>query len=804
MAKSKSKAMRLMCLVMAAIMTAGVVSGCADSKDSSSSKADSKVDSKVESKADDSTPQIDPETGEEIVQMKLPSAVMSTDIDFIVVAKADAELTQEIKLTVDGNDVGGELTADDCTLGGAFEGMKVTELKNDSDSITLTVSGTPKITTEFTGLNNIGTMSFDGSAFESEVPVVANVPVFLREPDKVEDPIFYPFLDAVVDNTDSLELTVILMPIGGAFKEGFSQDDITLSGEFEGAELVSFDEAVEDGDYEVVINAPVSEEPVVYGTIELAAGSVVTADGNSNEEAIIYTREYSKATEGRDLSKEDLKKIKDIVHPPKTGFMADLETSPVYKAFTYAKKGVEIYSSAMSTYKTVKGILQTFGIIDTPPSAEQQIMAQLEEIKSMITDLSVNVSKVREMTDKNTQLLRNLQKQACENYLADFNSHYYTMISLTDELAGALDRNSAKIEKLVDAYNKGGEESTTDEEIDKLITQLGAKICKLKANNYSTIGDILKDLNKEYKTTISYMKDDPTNPINRYIEIHSLTDNFTTTALTEKVLYALDIESQLDRSLSYMVLLNGEEAEKVDIDLMLNAVFPDPEEGATKKGRDWFNNYDMPYCYLLGKYVYPMPSTNFLIYSTYDGHACYLDANDKFGDKGASWQFMADEDIAEFERRMNGRTMWQELTQAGIPEDKLKFEPRKDFGEKMYNEVPGPCGVAFKVENVRIDTSSQTWKDQKSPDGKYYYFAPYFYHQTRSKNFDNTCSALDWVKTGEAGNVYAITTYGMNWGDNTFGDYTARLRLLKKSSHWNMDAGSLWGTPQLILWQNNY
>ena len=292
--------------------------------------------------------------------------------------------------------------------------MKVTKLSNDKTSITLTVSGTPKFTSENVSINNAGTMTFDGSFFDSEAPVVANLPVFERtvtEPDKAA---FYPFLDAVVDNNDSLKLTISLIAIGGKFKDGFCEADITLGDGFEGAKIESF-KAADNGDYELVVNAklPKTEgeektSSAIYGTISISAGSVMTSAGVKNEEALSYTREYSKETEGRAaagggiLTKEDLKKIKDIVHPPKTGIWAEIETSPVYKTFSFVKAGVGYYNDVMGAYNTVKGIFQALGIIETPPTTEEKILEAIQELQGQISELNENVTVVREIADKNT------------------------------------------------------------------------------------------------------------------------------------------------------------------------------------------------------------------------------------------------------------------------------------------------------------------------------------------------------------------------------------------------------------------
>ncbi len=367
------------------------------------------------------------------------------------------------------------------------------------------------------------------------------------------------------------------------------------------------------------------------------------------------------------------------------------------------------------------------------------------------------------------------------------------MISLTDEIELALSKNSAKIEKLIDAYNKGSNTALTDEELDKTITQLGAKIAKLKANNYTTIAQKLSELDKEYKATVGFMKDDPTNPINRYCEIHTITDNFATTALTDKVIYALDIESQLDRALSYLVLLDGEDNEKVNIDLMKTAHFPDPEEGAT-------NKYGDPFCYLLNGYAHLQNKNNYIEYSIYDGQALYGFwggyADTSLIYKGAKRIILSDEDIAEFGRRLNGRTILEEMLLAGFKESDMRFEvPNKDKFYGVYpHGFPDPKGIAFKFENIQCDKNKvELYKGE-------YLFGRYLDTLAPASKMWLCDERAICPGKGEQDDYYAIITKGIKWNETTIQNYTSVIHW-NKSKHHKMGPGSLFRDPQIYFYK---
>lgn len=130
---------RILSLALAAVMVTGVMTACGSNPGGDQSTADSA--SPDEAVITDT------------------SVALCANVDYISVPDEDAEIAQELTLTLDGAELSGSLTENDVTLKDAFEGMKVSKLSNDQNSITLTVSGSPVIADDSAINDNFTTTS---------------------------------------------------------------------------------------------------------------------------------------------------------------------------------------------------------------------------------------------------------------------------------------------------------------------------------------------------------------------------------------------------------------------------------------------------------------------------------------------------------------------------------------------------------------------------------------------------------------------------------------------------------------------
>lgn len=566
--------------------------------------------------------------------------------DCVVAPAEGTEVAQELHLT-SSTPISGTLRAEDVTLDGSFRNMKVSAISNDAETITLTVTGVPEFE-EATTIGYKGTIEFPGRYFNTEAATVSFVPVICKSKEKAEGSYFYPFLDSVVDNGGTKEMHILLRPYNGSFKDNPDKANVTLGGILEGGEIVSL--TPKEGDLELIVNVTPpadTDAKTQLGSITLPAGSMSDADGKDNTQELSYTRDFSSDTVGRGLSGYDLKRIKDTLQPKKD--IPDiLKFDDIGNLFNYGTMIYSYYGTAMTAYKGISSMLAAFGIIQKGPSAEekrhQELMEALSGISGQIEAMQEDVTAVRSYAVDNKRLLENLSLITIEDDLAVFHSHYDAMIKYTNEIEDALRDNEDAILALAEAHYVEGEEGRemTDEELEKIIRDFGAEICNLRQSNYSTIGEKMKLVEEEYTKAMTYMKNNNANPISRYCQKYQFVDNFSTTSVVDKELYAIDLDCQFDRTLSYLMLLGGKTSQTQNINMYMDSYFPDVEAEATNENGD-------PYCYLMGNYVQIADSTS--IYKSKE-----------------EYRTLQTEDIKEFGSRRNGRSLKEELVLAGFDE----------------------------------------------------------------------------------------------------------------------------------------
>ena len=104
--------------------------------------------------------------------------------------------------------------------------------------------------------------SFSGAVFasetepETEIETETDTEAVPGDEDVTTN--FWPCFDGVLDNKDTWEMHIILMPVGGEFAEDFTESAASLSEDFETAELTSFKE--NNGNYEIIVSVPKEKE----------------------------------------------------------------------------------------------------------------------------------------------------------------------------------------------------------------------------------------------------------------------------------------------------------------------------------------------------------------------------------------------------------------------------------------------------------------------------------------------------------------------------------------------------------------
>ncbi len=691
--------------------------------------------------------------------------LLSCETDAVLVEEPDTEIEAELNLTSVDVDIEGEITTEDITLGAAFKNMTVESVSNDESTITLKLSGVPDMTTVSWTVPVTGTMEFSGSYFGSEEPVGSFVNVKQKiEPYKNAEPVFWPYFDAMIDNKDTFEMHIVLLPVSGEFTEEFSEYDISFGQDMKKAKITSFKKS--NSHYEMIASVPKyqldeGEDTYSYvGNIVLSEGSMINAAGDTNKEEISVTREYAPETVGRDLSEGDVNTIKNIV-----GGFGNTTLGTV----------TGVLSGTSTAFNIGWSMLGLCGVVPTDRSRHTEVMNKLDEIHSSIKTVNENVKYVQNLLHTHTLKLEETSIKMDSYYINDFNSKYTNMVSTMNDIIDGLTlkENQAAIAEAIEELSaqyripaegsdrdmdfdeltagdelsgedfsaeaapvpaetdsntteqvetaelptdsltediltegepdqtaddllsdgEGGDEefdleslwvdrNLSDQEAAAFLWALDDRIKDLRQSPLWSIGDLVKQLKTDYKDVVTKLEDDgPGNPITAYCNYHKDTDNFSTTSLEEEILYEAEIEYQLQRALMILKVLDGVNSHNSDETLLKNAVFPDVTKGAVNK-----DGY--PYCHLFGGYVRLYGGMVSSVYTPF------------LNKKVKSVSSLDKANVVRFFDRMQGRTVRQELEQAGMPGLKEMMNessqiPNKEldsFGNKKYR------GLAFEYE----------------------------------------------------------------------------------------------------------
>ena len=554
--------------------------------------------------------------------------------------------------------------------------MKVSKVSNDKNSVTLTISGSPSFDAEKVNTGNYGTVELAGRYFGLKTPVAKRIPVvYLGEEEQVEGGYFYPYFDAVIEKDHGYDLTVILNPHSAKFADDFSEEQIILENDFENAEIISLKKSDEDfdGAYELTVNVPKDDSRTdgsysYIGTITLDVNSLIDKNGKGNAEPVSASRSYSAESLGRDLSEADVAQMKEIV-----GGFGNTTFGTVYGTLSGA-------ASAGSTAYTVLG---WFGVFPSVASRHGEIMDQLTQINEKLRQMNTQLEQMNNTLERHTDMLYEIEKELQENALSNFDILLARMNTEISEIEYALSKkNARKIVTLLEEYPD--EVYDNEEELYFALDDIAWVIGRMPANNIYTINDKILILDECYKNICFLLNQSGSNPINRYVQLCSLTDNFTTTSLSEKQLYSLNIDLSLKKALGLLNFFIGYDANETNRGLYKNAYFPDVTAGVQKQG--------FPFCYLMNDYVHLRTPDLVLV-----------DMKENMTENTSPYVMLSTEDIKRFADRMHGRTLWDELTLAGY----TGLEVNTYLGgytatDTSPNIVPGygsdqACeGVAFK------------------------------------------------------------------------------------------------------------
>ena len=588
--------------------------------------------------------------------------------------------TAELILESVNADIEGKIAAGDIILSDAFKDLKVESVSNDERTVTLNLSGNANLERESYCVPAIGTVEIGNAYFGGSLPARGSVTVkeTREEPDSTE-PVFWPYFEAV----NGQEFHIQLMALCGEFAEDFNPDNITLGLDFENAEIISLEKDGED--YDLVIKVPDEEDQSDFdyaGNITLSEGSMTGTDGVKNAEPLSVSREYSDITMGREISAATGAEAVSIAGVVK-GFndISDLTFTGVTGG------GASVFSGAW----TVLGLC---GLVPGNTSANQKIMDALYQLHEEIQEVNDNVLYCRGVLDQHTDMIRKMNVEMDQYYLNFFNRDMIDLKSAITELEYGLKQNQAAIEAEVQALTEiYGDGELTAEQTKQMLFDLDVAISEMRASANYTMSEKLKELKRCFGEVagLFFNCTDSSNPITAYCNMHSEVDNFATTSLADKQLYAAEIEYQLNKALAYIEALDGVDAHAADREKLDGCVFPDVTAGTADANGN-------PLCYLMNGYVRlaTLDEVNNMYWKPLKNKSA----------KEVNILSNADADAAEFYKRCQGRTMSEELAQAGI-----RNLGEKDISTSGYDRDACPAGLAFNYYRLG---SEGGWGKKKS------------------------------------------------------------------------------------------
>ena len=248
---------------------------------------------------------------------------------------------------------------------------------------------------------------------------------------------------------------------------------------------------------------------------------------------------------------------------------------------------------------------------------------------------------------------------------------------------------------------------------------LNYEVAQVRLTGTETIGDrVRKVLNYYQELYPLFNKDDSSNPIVSFCDIHKATDNFATSSLDVKETYKQNIKYQFARALNILVALDSATSHQDELEAFnkRNAVDDgtvtlDPVED---KGFITWVKVDQigpaptdakgnPYCYLMEDYVRlaTTKEARDLLYALHrhDSSKNVISITSKSGQN----VYMSD-----FIERMQGRTLQEELELAGIQNlDAVRKETyvyETNNIQELKEQYKNPVGGSFyNPKDVKIE-----------------------------------------------------------------------------------------------------
>ena len=313
------------------------------------------------------------------------------------------------------------------------------------------------------------------------------------------------------------------------------------------------------------------------------------------------------------------------------------------------------------------------------------------------------------------------------------------------------------------------------------------RIGALRQSGTFTIAMKIRDLKTTYDNIVKkFQTNKSSNPINAYIDVHKLTDNFATTSLYEKVMYAEIIKYQLNRALVMLEVLDGVRSHETDRTNFESCIFPDPTIGVTDADGN-------PWCYLMNHYVRLSGGEITSVYYKLRRKP------DEFNETNWKKTILIEEKANDFAARMHGRTCREELSLAGFTDAQMEkptlFQEKDLMQNRRYNV--NHVGLTFeygwdggyfqdyvwmlwknKKEWSMEELDDNPWEDvdvdSELTKVKYAFGAPYLekFASHLGGGFEGYYPEMVGKFGNESVDSIAIVSKGIGWEETEMGDFS--------------------------------
>ena len=319
------------------------------------------------------------------------------------------------------------------------------------------------------------------------------------------------------------------------------------------------------------------------------------------------------------------------------------------------------------------------------------------------------------------------------------------------------------------------------EEKISFLTELSHAIVNVQCSSTTTIGDYIGKIRESYMSLVDDVDsmDYDVNPIAAYCECEDAVNNFATTTLAEKEMYKADIKYQLARALNYLVIMEdfkvwSKRQEAFNQRTATADAYGNPKqdkwlqvENVPRPARDENGN---PYSTIMGGYVRLADKDELMaffppLYNTGKEKEIFIYNRSDVKPVKVYAQ--------EFAKRMNGRTLQEELELAGIQNlEAIQNEKHTRIyvnkkGKKSYDEDITNYGILFNLERWGIKRSKVpiNRKDfTRLSDHEYYWMGDGLSHDyyTRFESNDDyllvTTDCIRWNSNKPSGSYVVYDT----------------------------------------------